>query len=78
MRFAEIDLFGIYLAPIAPMMLAAWVLTVALRRVAARYGALRHVWHPALFVFSVYVIILAAIMAAVAGWSGAPWPWTTR
>ena len=67
MRFAEIDLFGLYVAPIAPMLLAAWVVTIGLRRVAARYGLLRHVWHPALFVFSVYVITLAAIMFAVAG-----------
>jgi hypothetical protein len=64
MSFAEIDLFGVYVAPIAPMMLAAWLVTMAMRRVADRYGVLRHVWHPALFVFAVYVIVLAAILFA--------------
>ena len=66
MRFVEIDLFGVYVAPIAPMMVAAWVVTVALRRVASRFGLLRHVWHPALFVFAVYVIVLSSFVLAVA------------
>jgi protein AaeX len=66
MRFAEIDLFGVYVAPISVMMVAAWVLTVTLRRIAARFGLMRHVWHPALFVFSVYIIVLSSIVLAIA------------
>jgi protein AaeX len=57
MRFAEIDVFGVYIAPISLAMVAAWLITIGLRRVAARL--LRYVWHPALFVFSVYIIILS-------------------
>jgi protein AaeX len=60
MRFAEIDLFGIYVAPISLMMVAAWLVTIALRRVASRFGLLRYVWHPALFVFAVYIIVLSS------------------
>ena len=56
MKFVEIDLFGVYVAPISLLMVAAWFITIALRRVASRYGLLRNVWHPALFVFAVYVI----------------------
>jgi protein AaeX len=48
-RFTEIDLFG-DVAPMSLMMVAAWLVTIALRRVAARSGLLRYVWHPALFV----------------------------
>ena len=66
MRFSEISLFGVYVAPISVMMVAAWVVTVGLRRFAARFGLLRHVWHPAVFVFSVYVIVLSSIVLAVA------------
>jgi hypothetical protein len=66
MRFVEIDLFGVYVAPMSLMLLAAWVATIALRRVAARYGLLRHVWHPALFVFAVYTIVLSTIVLAIA------------
>ena len=43
MRFAEIDLFGVYVAPISVMLVVAWVITIALRRAAARFGLLRHV-----------------------------------
>jgi protein AaeX len=67
MRFTETDLFGVYVAPISVMMVAAWVVTVALRRVAARFGLLRHVWHPAAFVFSVYIIVLSSMVLALAG-----------
>jgi hypothetical protein len=66
MRFAEIDLFGVYVAPISVMMVAAWVVTIAVRRVAVRYGLLRHVWHPALFVFAVYTIVLSSMVLIVA------------
>lgn len=66
MRFAEVDLFGVYVAPISVMLAVAWVITIALRHGAARCGLLRHVWHPALFVFSVYMIVLSSIVLAVA------------
>ena len=47
MRFTEINLFGVYVAPMSLMMVAAWVVTIGLRRFAARFGLLRYVWHPA-------------------------------
>jgi hypothetical protein len=65
-RFVEIDLFGVYVAPISLMMVVAWVVTVALRRAASRCGLLRHVWHPALFVLAVYVIVLSSIVLVAA------------
>ena len=66
MRFTEIDLFGVYVAPISLMMIAAWVAAIVLRRVATRAGLLRYVWHPALFVFAVYIIILSSWILIVA------------
>jgi protein AaeX len=66
MRFVEIDLLGVYVAPISVMMVAAWFVTIALRRVAARFGLLRYVWHPSLFVFSVYMIVLSSILLFLA------------
>ena len=62
MRFTEINLFGVYVAPISVMMVAAWMVTIGLRWFAARFGLLRYVWHPALFVFSVYIIVLSSIV----------------
>jgi protein AaeX len=66
MRFVEINLFGVYIAPLSAMLVAAWIITIALRRIAARFGLLRYVWHPALFVFVVYMIVLSSIVLAVA------------
>ena len=66
MRFTEINLFGVYVAPISLMMVAAWIVTIALRRSAARFGLLRDVWHPAIFVFAVYMIVFSTIVLAVA------------
>jgi PAS domain S-box-containing protein len=54
MSFTEVDLFGVYVAPISLMMVGAWFVTIALRRVAGRFGLLQYVWHPALFVFSTF------------------------
>jgi protein AaeX len=66
MRFSEVDLFGVFVAPISVMLVAAWAITIGLRRVAARFGLLRQVWHPALFVFAIYLIVLSSIVLAVA------------
>jgi hypothetical protein len=66
MNFAEVDLFGVYVAPISLMMVAAWLVLIALRRVADHFGLLRQVWHPALFVLSVYMIILSSIVLLIA------------
>jgi protein AaeX len=60
-RFTEINLFGVYVAPMSLMMVAAWMVTIALRRVADRFGLLQHIWHPALFVFAVYMIVLSSM-----------------
>jgi hypothetical protein len=65
-RFTEINLFGVYVAPISLMMVASWFVLIALRRMADNFGLLRHVWHPALFVLSVYMIILSSIVLIVA------------
>ena len=68
MRFTEVNLFGVFVAPISVMLVVAWVITITLRRYAARFGLLRHVWHPALFVFAIYMIVLSSIVLAVSRW----------
>jgi len=65
-RFTEMNLFGVYVAPISVMMLAAWFVLIVLRRVADHFGLLRQVWHPALFVFGCYMIILSSIVLIIA------------
>ena len=65
MRYTEIDILGVYVAPFVPMMLAAWLITLPLRRLGDRFGLARHVWHPALFNAAVYLIVLSAIVLVV-------------
>jgi hypothetical protein len=65
-KLAEINMFGVYVAPISLMMAASWLVTIVLRGAAGRFGLLRFVWHPALFSFSVYIIILSSWVLIVA------------
>jgi protein AaeX len=66
MSFTDINLFGAYVAPISLMMVVAWLVTIALRWVGSRFDLLRCVWHPALFVFAVYIIVLSSWILIVA------------
>jgi hypothetical protein len=61
MSYAEFNVLGVYFAPIAPMMIVAWLLLWGLHRLAAFFGLFRYVWHPALFVFAIYVVLLAGV-----------------
>jgi protein AaeX len=65
-RFTEINLFGVYVASMSVMMVAVWFVTIWLRWSAARFGLLRYVWHPSLFVFSVYMIVLSSMVVVAA------------
>jgi len=69
MSFAEIDLFGVYVAPLSLTLVGAWFVAIALRRVADDFGLLRYTWHPALFVFAVYIIVLSSWILITARWS---------
>ena len=66
MSLVEVNLFGVYVAPISVMMIAAWVLVVGLRRIADRFGLLRYVLHPALFAAAIYVIVMSSIVLLAA------------
>ena len=65
MRLSEVNLFGVYVAPISVMMVVAWLATITLRRVLVRFNLMRYVWHPALFVFAVYMILLSSIVLLI-------------
>jgi protein AaeX len=65
-KFTEINLFGVYVAPMSVMLVAAWLVTIGLRRIARHFGLLDHVWHPALFMLAVYMIVLSSIVLIAA------------
>ena len=66
MSFTEINLFGVYVAPISIMLVVAWLILIPLRRAASHFALWRLVWHPALFEFAVYMIVLSSIVLVVA------------
>jgi hypothetical protein len=70
MRFNEIDLFGLYVAPITVIMAVAWAAYLVVRRASDRLGLIQRVWHPALFELALYVIIVSSIVLMIARWSG--------
>jgi uncharacterized membrane protein YhaH (DUF805 family) len=61
-RFEEINILGVYVAPISALMIFAWLLTLGVRRLADRLGLLSYVWHPAMLIFSIYIILLSSIV----------------
>jgi len=66
LKFMEIDLLGVYVAPISLLIIAAWFATIGLRRIADRFDLMSQVWHPALFMFAVYVIVLSSMVLVIA------------
>ena len=68
MRFNEINLFGLYVAPIAVILGLAWIIYLVLRRAGDRVGLSEQVWHPALFDLALYVIIVSSIVLVMARW----------
>jgi protein AaeX len=67
MPIREVDVFGIYVAPIAVLMLAAWLLLTLIHRLADLLGLADKVWHPGLLNAALYVILLSLLVLVLAG-----------
>lgn len=65
----EVSLHGLYLPPLLLLTLAALAVCRLLKPVLARTGFYRLVWHPALFDFSLFVIVLGALTYFTRNWS---------
>ena len=65
----EVSFYGLYLPPLLLLTLAALVVSRLLKLVLARTGFYRVVWHPALFDFSLFVIVLGALAYFTRNWS---------
>ncbi|WP_341992355.1 DUF1656 domain-containing protein [Azorhizobium sp. AG788] len=63
--YTEINILGVYVAPFAVMMLAAWIATFPLNMLANRSGLSRKVWHAGLFNLCIYIIVLSVIVLVV-------------
>jgi hypothetical protein len=60
MSFVEINVFGVLISPIVPLIVVAFAISVVLRWAAVEFGWVRRIWHPALFEFSIFLIVLTA------------------
>lgn len=65
----EVSLYGLFLPPLLLLALAALVVTRLLKLVLARTRFYRIVWHPALFDFSLFILVLGALTYFTRNWS---------
>jgi len=59
----EVEFAGIFLSTLVPTAIAAFVLTVLVRKLLGRLGAYHHIWHPALFDAALFLILWAIVIA---------------
>ena len=62
----EVEFAGIFVSTLVPTALAGFALTILARKALGRLGAYHHIWHPALFVFAVHMIVLPSITPFIA------------
>ena len=60
----ELDLFGVLVPSLLLWSVLAYVLARAVSKVMGQNGRYRHVWHPALFDFALYVCIVTGLVFA--------------
>ena len=59
--FGDFNLFGVFVPRILILALVAYVLNLVLRRVLARLGVYRLIWHPGLFDLALFVLVLGGM-----------------
>jgi hypothetical protein len=69
--FREIDLLGIYVAPMAIYLVISALLWVVLHTVLIRIGLDRLVWHRSLFNLALFIGVLSTLILMNRHWS--PW-----
>ena len=65
----EVSLYGLFLPPLLLLALAALCVTSMLKLVLAKTRFYRVVWHPALFDFSLFILVLGALTYFTRNWS---------
>ncbi|WP_020652827.1 DUF1656 domain-containing protein [Massilia niastensis] len=64
----EVSLYGIYVPPLLLLALPALAASRLCKHVLARTGFYRFVWHPALFDFSLFIIVLGSLAFLGSNW----------
>jgi lysylphosphatidylglycerol synthetase-like protein (DUF2156 family) len=61
--YGEFNFNGVFIPTLMLLMLAAFVVFLGLQLLLLRAGVYRRVWHPPLFSFALYVLVLGALFA---------------
>jgi protein-S-isoprenylcysteine O-methyltransferase Ste14 len=64
----EVSLYGMYFPPLLLLALLAYGVSRLCNKLLARTGFYKHVWHPALFDFSLFVIVLGCLVFIGSNW----------
>lgn len=60
----DLDLFGVIVPSLLLWSVLAYVLARLISKVLARAGLYRHVWHPALFDFALFICLVTSLALA--------------
>jgi hypothetical protein len=60
----QLDLFGVLVPSLLLWSVVAYALARGVSKVVGRIGLYRHIWHPVLFDFAVYVCIVTGLVYA--------------
>ena len=58
----EIDILGVFVPAVLVLMFVAYLLNLAIRKVLARVGFYRFVWHRSVFDLGIYVVVLGLVV----------------
>jgi hypothetical protein len=64
----EVYLFGLYVPTLLLLVLPALAISYLIRRALAGAGFYRFIWHPALFDFSLFVLVLGCLAFLGSRW----------
>jgi hypothetical protein len=60
----ELDLFGVLVPSLLLWSVVAYALARGVSKAVGRIGLYRHIWHPVLFDFAVYVCVVTSFVLA--------------
>ena len=59
----ELDVYGVFVPSLFAWMIAAYVLSLPVRRVLSWCGIYRWIWHRPLFDLALYIVLLGGVVA---------------
>ena len=62
----ELDIYGVFVPSLFIWMIAAFVLSLPVRRTLSWCGLYRLIWHRPLFDLALYIVLLGAVVATAA------------